>query len=191
MRTGVMTFGSFNRLSKLTPEVVKVWAQVLGRVAGSRLLLKNRSLSDARTRDRVVAAFGSAGIAVGRLDLRGDSPHAQMLAEYGDVDIALDPFPFNGGLTTCEALWMGVPVLALRGDSMISRQGASLLSAGGLADWIADDESDLVRRAMQFAGNPGTLGQLRGTMRKRLRDSALMDAAGFARKFSAALEETL
>jgi predicted O-linked N-acetylglucosamine transferase (SPINDLY family) len=188
---GVVTFGSFNRLSKLTPAVVGVWAEVLGQVPGSRLLLKSRALSDPRTRDRIAAMFGSAGIEADRLDLRGDSAHAQMLAEYGDVDIALDPFPFNGGLTTCEALWMGVPVLALRGGSMISRQSASLLSAGGLDDWIAEDEGDLVLRATQFAGNPDRLAALRRTMRSRLRGSALMDAAAFTRKFAALLEQTL
>jgi predicted O-linked N-acetylglucosamine transferase (SPINDLY family) len=186
--SGAITFGSFNRLSKLTPAVIGVWARVLGQIPRSRLLLKNRSFADPRTRDRITAAFGAAGIEGPRLDLRADSTHAQMLAEYGDIDIALDPFPYNGGLTTCEALWMGVPVLALRGDSMISRQSASLLSAAGLADWIADDERDLIRRAVALAHGPDALVTLRRELRNRLRGSALMDAAGFARKFSALLE---
>src|SRR5207248_5666968 len=129
---------------------IALWSRVLGAVPGSRLLLKNAALVDARTRERLLALFEAHGIGHDRIELRVDSPHPQMLVEYGDVDIALDPFPYNGGLTTCEALWMGVPVLALLGGSMISRQSASLLAAAGLADWVAADEEELVGKALQW-----------------------------------------
>ena len=180
---GFMTFGSFNRLSKLAPPAIALWARILDAVPGSRLLLKNAAFTDQRTRERVIASFAPYGVGNARLELRRDSPHAQMLAEYGDVDIALDPFPYNGGLTTSEALWMGVPVLALMGDSMISRQSASLLNAAGMADWIARSEEDAVRIAVRRSQDTQALADLRHGMRARLRGSPLLDAPRFAARF--------
>jgi predicted O-linked N-acetylglucosamine transferase (SPINDLY family) len=111
-----------------------------------------------------------------------------MLAEYGDIDIALDPFPYNGGLTTCEALWMGVPVLTLLGNSMVSRQSASLVRAAGLPEWVARDPAELLRLAAQAAADGPALAALRAGMRTRLRASPLLDAPRFAREFEAALQ---
>lgn len=187
MRTGFMTFGSFNRLSKLTPAVIDAWTEVLQAVDESRLLLKSRSFRDYRTRDRIAGAFRDRGLEPRRLELRPDSPHRQMLEEYSGIDIALDPFPFNGGLTTCEAIWMGVPVMALRGDSLIARQSASLLSAANLEDWIVGDVEALVRRATQWAGDIEGLAQLRAGLRARLEASPLLDAPAFAKRFCACI----
>ena len=187
VRNGHVTFGSFNRIPKLAPPVIALWSRILDAVPGSRLVLKNAALVDARTRERLLGLFGEHGVGRERIELRADSPHADMLGEYGDIDIALDPFPYNGGLTTCEALWMGVPVLALMGGSMISRQSASLLAAAGLDDWIASDEDDLIRRAVRWSRDTASLAALRPGMRERLLASPLLDARGFALRFGEAL----
>ena len=183
LRNGYVTFGSFNRLSKLAPPVIASWAEVLASVPASRLVLKNAALVDPRARSRIEELFAQHGIGAARLELRGHSPHPRMLAEYADIDIALDPFPYNGGLTTCEALWMGVPVLAQMGASMISRQSASLLASAGLTDWISDGERELAALAQSRAGDVAALGETRAGLRGKLLDSALTDAAGFAARF--------
>jgi predicted O-linked N-acetylglucosamine transferase (SPINDLY family) len=183
------TFGSFNRYAKIGPEVVRTWARILQAVPASRLLLKSDALADPRLHEQVRERFAAHGIDAARLELRGPSPHAQMLAEYGDIDIALDTFPYNGGLTTCEALWMGVPVLALLGSSMISRQSASLLRAAGLEDWIAQSPDDYVRLAAERAGNGDALATLRRGMREQVGASPLMDAPAFAAKLARLLAD--
>lgn len=188
-RNGCVTFGSFNRMSKLTPDVLALWAEILRAVPASRLVLKSGAMADARTRERVLQLLRAGGVEATRVELRAHSPHAAMLAEYGDIDIALDTFPYNGGLTTCEALWMGVPVLAILGGSMISRQSASLLHAAGLAQWVARDRGDFVRRAVDVAADADGLATLRAGMRERLRGSPLLDGPRFARRFEAALRE--
>jgi predicted O-linked N-acetylglucosamine transferase (SPINDLY family) len=187
VRNGHVTFGSFNRVPKLAPPVIALWSRVLDAVPGSRLLLKNAALVDLRTRERLANLFAEHGIDRARLELRSDSPHSRMLGEYGDIDIALDPFPYNGGLTTCEALWMGVPVLALMGGSMISRQSASLLAAAGLVEWVAADEDELIRMAARWAGDTAALALLRRGMRERLLASPLLDARRFALRFGESL----
>lgn len=184
---GFVTFASFNRLSKLAPAVVRLWSEVLAAVPASRLLLKSAALVDARLREEVAARFAMHGVDPARLEMRAHSPHAEMLAQYGDADIALDPLPYNGGLTTCEALWMGVPVLTLAGDSMIARQGASLLAAAGLEAWIARSAEEFVRIAAERAADVQALATLRAAMRERLAASPLLDAPAFARKFGDAL----
>jgi predicted O-linked N-acetylglucosamine transferase (SPINDLY family) len=186
LANGFVTFGSFNRLSKTPRPVLALWARVLAAVPGSRLLLKNTALADPATRERVARGLREHGIE--RFELRGPSPHAAMLAEYGDIDVALDPFPFNGGLTTCEALWMGVPVLAQLGDSMISRQSASMLEAAGESDWIAASAAGLVAIAAAQCASHDELGRRRALRRDALARSALMDGARFAAAFAAILE---
>jgi protein O-GlcNAc transferase len=188
LRKGYVTFGSFNRLSKLAPPVLALWATLLRDIASSRLVLKNGAFADRRTRELLMLAFAERGVAAERIELRPHSTHAQMLAEYGDIDIALDPFPYNGGLTTCEALWMGVPVLTLLGNSMVSRQSASLVRAAGLPEWVARDPAELLRLAAQAAADGPALAALRAGMRTRLRASPLLDAPRFAREFEAALQ---
>jgi len=151
-------------------------------------VLKNGAFADERLRERIAAEFSPYGVEAARLDLRVASPHAQMLAEYGDVDIALDPFPFNGGLTTCEALWMGVPVLTLAADTMIARQGETLLKAAGMDAWIAHDEETFASRAIEAAADVPTLAEKRRGLRAELRASPLLDARIFAVRFGAMVE---
>ena len=185
-RGGPLTFGSFNNVAKLGPEVVQLWAKVLAASPGSRLVLKWKSLGDAATRERVAGAFAAAGLAPERLELRGRSPHAQMLAEYGDIDIALDPFPFSGGLTSCEALWMGVPVVTLPGDRPASRQTLGFLHGLGLDDLAAGSKADYVRIAAALAADSGRRAELRETLRSRMAASPLADASLFTPTLEAA-----
>ncbi|MBV9408005.1 MAG: tetratricopeptide repeat protein, partial [Candidatus Eremiobacteraeota bacterium] len=183
---GQVAFGSFNNLSKVTPEVIALWSGVLGAVPGSRLVLKWKSLADAAECARLRQAFAAHGIDPGRLDLRGRSPHAEMLAEYGDVDIALDPFPFCGGLTSCEALWMGVPIFTLPGSRAVSRQTLGFLAQIGLAELSAETPERYVEIAAGLAGDLDRLATLRGGLRDRMASSPLCDGARFARGLEAA-----
>lgn len=184
---GHITFGCFNALAKMNDEVVKVWAKILSLVPGSRLFLKTKQLGDSPVRDDVVGRFAALGITEDRLILEGASSRARYLAAYNDVDISLDPFPFPGGTTTVESLWMGVPVLTLCGENLVSRQGASLLTNAGLPEWVADDTDDYVRRAVSYAGDLEHLAQLRSQLRQRVLKSPIFDAARFVHHLEAAL----
>ena len=188
LRNGFVTFGSFNRLAKLAEPVIDLWARLLHAVPDSRLLLKSAAFNHATTRAMFARRFVERGIAEARLELRGSTPHAQMLAEYADIDIALDPFPYNGGLTTCEALWMGVPVVALLGDSMISRQGAALLMAAGRSEWVARAEDEWLDTATTLSGNAARLADVRRSLRTTIAESPLVDGAQLAQRFEGLLE---
>ena len=181
-RNGYITFGSFNNTAKYNPQVFALWARVLAVTPGSRLVLKWRTFNDDTFRQKVIHAFVERGIAPERIELRGPSFHADVLKEYADLDIALDPFPFTGGLTSCEALWMGVPVLTWPGATPVSRQTWALLAAIGLPELAARDEHDYLRIAQQLASQPEHLNTLRHSLRARMQASPLMDPAGFARQ---------
>jgi predicted O-linked N-acetylglucosamine transferase (SPINDLY family) len=186
LRNGHLTFGSFNNLSKLNARVVNLWVRLLEAVPGSRLLIKAKQLHEPDARNDLLRAFGGR-IAGDRLLIEGPSPRPQYLARYGDVDIALDPFPYTGGATSAEALWMGVPVLTLEGEALVARQGLGLLRNCGLDDWIARDPEDYVHKAARRAADLQGLADLRAGMRARLLHSPLFDGARFARDFEAAL----
>lgn len=178
-----ITFGCFNNTAKLNAAVIAVWAKVLIAVPESRLVLKWRTLGDAEFCDEIRARFLSHGVTADRLGLRMWSSPAELLAEYADIDIALDPFPFCGGYTSFEALWMGVPVITLPTVRPISRQGLCLLSNIGLSDLVASDEAEYVSLASKLANDSNRLASLRGSLRHRLECSALMDSATFAKNF--------
>lgn len=177
----VITFGSFNRAEKLMPPTIDAWAAILLQVPESRLLLKARAYDDAATRDKVTECFVAAGVAAERLVFRGISSHGQMLAEYGDLDIALDPFPFNGGMTTLEALWMGVPVVALAGEGVVSRQSLALLANIGLAELAFPSVPAYVAGAVALASDAETRARLRRELRFRLAASPVCQPAVFTR----------
>lgn len=181
-----ITFGSFNNLAKIGPPVLELWASVMKATPGSRLVLKWRSLEDPLTRRRIGRAFGALGIAAERLEFRGSIPHVQMLDEYGGIDIALDPFPFCGGLTSCEALWMGVPVVTLPGERPVSRQTLGFLQVLGLQELAADSPDDYVRIATALAADPQRRAELRRTLRPLMAASPLCDPARFTPALEAA-----
>ncbi len=185
-RRGQVTFGSFNRQDKLHPALVGCWSRILRAVPGARLLLKNRALQVPAVRDALVAAFAREGVPAGRIELRGPSPHAALLAEYADVDIALDTFPYNGGLTTCECLWMGVPIVALEAERMIGRQTAALLRLLALDDWVAADVDAYVALAIAKAATVAAGDGPRADIRSRMAASPLTDAPRFVGDLEAA-----
>jgi protein O-GlcNAc transferase len=185
-----VVFGSFNFLPKLNEPLIALWCRVLSRVPGSRLVLKAGDLQHSITAERVAECFRAHGLAAERLDLRGWSPERSThLAAYGDVDIALDTVPYNGTTTTCEALWMGVPVITLAGDVHMSRVGASLLSAAGLETLVARTPEDYIELAVALASDPPRRQRLRATMRERLQGSRLLDHAGFTRRLEGAYRD--
>lgn len=180
-RMGHITFGSFNSLAKVTPEVVSIWARILDGVPESRMLVKCGGFSDDTTRRRWENIFEASGISLDRLELVPYQASTEShLALYGRIDVALDTFPYNGTTTTCEALWMGVPVVTLKADRPAGRVGASLLTTVGLNHLIADGVDDYISKARELAGNLNQLSDLREGMRRHLAASPLCDAAGFA-----------
>lgn len=182
-----VTFGCFNTQAKITPEVIAVWARILHTAPDSRILLKNATLDDEGCRQLVNQEFAAQRIAPDRVELRGASPHAELLASYAEVDIALDPFPYHGGTTTCEALWMGLPVVTLRGDRFVSRVGPTILHHAGFPQWVAQDLDHYVQIALDLAADPDKLAVLRAGLRERVRLSPLGDIAGFTRSWEDAL----
>lgn len=189
LATGRVTFGSFNNTVKVGPRVVALWSRVLHAVPGSRLLLKWGAFDHAFAVERFRAAFAEHGIGPDRLEFRGQSNHADMLAEYGAVDIALDPFPYGGGMTSVEALWMGCPLVTLTGPHPMERQGEAFLRQLGEPGWIARDEDGYVRIAAGLASSPGRLAALRLLQRERMRTSPLCDGARIARDLETLLRE--
>ncbi|MBL8200621.1 MAG: tetratricopeptide repeat protein [Chromatiales bacterium] len=189
---GDVTFGSFNNISKITPGVVASWAGILRALPGAKLVLKGQLLAHDTARSSLAAAFAAEGIDAGRIELRAWVPRAgNPLAAYQDIDIALDTFPYNGTTTTFEALWMGVPVVTLRGGRHAARVGASILTHLGRPEWIAGDPAAYQRIALEMATNlPALAGHRRG-LRRALRASSLCDATGFARKLESTYRELL
>ncbi|MGE4064754.1 MAG: tetratricopeptide repeat protein [Rhodospirillaceae bacterium] len=184
---GHVTFGSFNKLAKVSEACIKLWAGVLAAVPGARLVLKTKPLVEEATRAAVARRFEAHGITADRLDLRGWQPgDAQHLAGYADVDIALDTFPYNGTTTTCEALWMGVPVVSLAGRAHAARVGASLLASAGLRGWCGQNEDEFRTIAVKAAADAKALDELRAGLRDRLRASRLCDGRTYARDVESA-----
>lgn len=186
---GYVTFGSFNNTAKYNAAVFDTWAQILHALPAARLILKWRTFQDEALRRLVCEAFAGRGIDPARLELRGASFHGDMLNEYADIDIALDPFPFTGGMTSCEALWMGVPVVTWPQSRVVSRQTLSVLSVVGLPELAAGTIDEYVQIAVGLAKDRARLILLRPTMRERMRTSTLLDARGFARQLETALRE--
>ena len=187
LETGVVTFGSFNNPAKLSEATVDVWAAILRRLPTARLLLKGQAFGCAETSALTRERFARRGVDGGRVDLMariaGATGH---LDAYRRIDIGLDPIPYNGTTTTCEALWMGVPVVTMLGDRHAARVGASLLGGLWLGELVGGDRSDYVEIAVALAGDPARLSQMRAGLRERMRGSRLCSAPAFARTIEAA-----
>ena len=179
LANGYVTFGSFNNFAKIGPRVLALWAEVLRAVPASRLFMV--CVPAGAPQDRVREAFARQGVDPARLTLHGRLPRPDYLAAFAQVDIALDPFPCNGGTTTCDALWMGLPVVALIGETFLSRASYSVLHAAGLADHAAPDRAAYVARAAALAADPHALAEDHAGRRERLLASPLMRADTFAR----------
>jgi predicted O-linked N-acetylglucosamine transferase (SPINDLY family) len=187
LANGYVTFGCFNNLAKMNDQVVAVWAKVLQSTPHSKLFLKAAQLNEVSMQQNTVARFVAHGIDPARLMIEGAEPREKYLAAYGRVDIALDPFPYPGGTTTVEGLWMGVPAVTLAGTCFLARQGVGILMNAGLAEWIASDADDYVARTVLHAADLPRLSALRERLRQQALASPLFDAPRFARHFEAAL----
>lgn len=189
-KNGFVTFGSFNNLAKINSAVISVWARLLRAAPESRLFIKNPSLTEEATQDRYRALFAAEGIPHERLDLfgyvAGDAAH---LAVYERVDVALDTSPYNGTTTTCEALWMGVPVVTLRGDRHSGRVGASLLGAAGFPEWVTNTPLDYINVVRGLVQDRAELRQVRAGLRESIRGSALCAADKYARAVENVFDE--
>jgi SAM-dependent methyltransferase len=188
---GYVTYGCCNNTAKLNDAVYDAWAAILRRMPDARLVLKWRTFRDEALRQSVRQAFAGRGVDPGRLDLRGPSFHADLLGEYADIDIALDPFPFSGGHTSCECLWMGVPVVTLPGSRAVSRQTLAFIAAldrpDWLGQWVADNTDDYVAKACALGAKQDQIGTIRYRLRPAMQASPLTDAARFTRDLEAAL----
>jgi protein O-GlcNAc transferase len=185
---GQVTFGSFNNQMKLNAEVIETWSRLLKSAPSARLHVKSEQLDDEGVASRIRSGFAAEGIDLSRIVLRPWIAETRdHLAAYGEVDIALDPFPYNGTTTTCEALWMGVPVVTLVGDRHSARVGLDLLTRVGLERLAAPDIDSYVRVAADLARDSGALATLRTGLRERVARSPLCDAARFAHEFETAL----
>ncbi|MCC6657121.1 MAG: tetratricopeptide repeat protein [Rhodocyclaceae bacterium] len=180
------TFGCFNNPLKLSDGVLLLWARLLRSLPGARLLLKSRRLGDAEMARVVRGRLTDAGVEAGRILIEGVAPRQELLQTYNRVDIALDPFPFGGGTTSAEALWMGVPVVTLKGDRWAGRVSESILATIGLEELVARNEEEYLAIAAALAEDPRRLAALRATLRGRLERSPFCDGASFARDLEAA-----
>lgn len=183
-----LTFGSFNNVPKLTPHTLRLWARILAAVPDSRLVLKAPSFADGAAQAIFRERLSALGVAPERVELRGPVGLTDMMAEYADIDIALDPVPYNGGTTTLQAMWMGVPVLCKLGEHFVSRMSASFMTAAGLPDWVAKDDDDYVTIARHMAADRQSLLTLKRDLRQRLSGLAAWDVKAHTRAFEEALQ---
>ena len=188
-RPGAITFASFNNLAKITPTVVRVWAEILRRLPHARLMLKYRGLGEEAVQRRYRDLLAGYGIEPGRLLLEPPSSYSQYLAAYRQVHVALDPFPFSGSVTTCEALWMGVPVVTCPGETFASRHSLSHLSNVGLTETIARDLDEYVEIAVGLANDLPRLAAIRARLRQQMAAAPLCDGPRFAANFTAMLRD--
>jgi predicted O-linked N-acetylglucosamine transferase (SPINDLY family) len=188
LANGFVTFGSFQHLGKINDGVLALWSRVMAQVPGSRLRVQNAQLGEAESQRSFRERLAAHGIDPSRASFHGKSSRAAYLRAHAEVDLVLDTFPYPGGTTTCEGLWMGVPTLTLKGDSMLSRQGQSLLAAANLPQWIAGDAGHFVTRAVALASDVRALGDLRASLRRHVAASPLFDAKRFAGELAAAFE---
>jgi len=178
-----VAFGSLCSLYKITPEVIATWSRIVAAVPGSTLLLKNASLKSEGARAYLREQFARCGVTQDRVHLEGPAEHFEFLQAYDRIDLALDTFPYNGGTSTTEAIWQGVPVLTFAGDRWASRTSASILRAAGLGDFVAPDCASFVSMAARLGMlPPAALGEMRAAMRPKIRESAACDTPGFARR---------
>ena len=184
LSSGAITFGSLASQYKITPQVLAAWCGILKQSPGSRIVLKNADLGSAMNRSYVYEQFAAHGIEPDRVELSGPAGHFQFLEKYSEIDLGLDTYPYNGGTTTMEAIWQGVPILTFVGDRWASRTSASLLRAGNLDAFVAGSAEGFVQRAVELARDrdtPARLRELRSNLRDQLKCSAVCDTAALTR----------
>lgn len=186
LRHGHITFGCCQALSKLGDEVLQAWGHIFADLPDAQLRLQNKQLACATEKEKLARRLEKYGIEARRVTLLASVTREEYLRGYSEIDIALDTFPYPGGTTTCEALWMGVPTVTLAGGTMLARQGASLLSAAGLSAWVANSADEYVGKALAFSQDLDRLSNIHADLRNQVGTSPLFDAARFARNLEAA-----
>lgn len=187
LRNGYITFGCFGNLSKINDSVVELWCKILRAIPDSRLILKSFQFKDLAVRQVLVDRFGELGVSQNRVKIEGPDNRYNYFESFRQIDITLDTFPFSGGTTSVDSLWMGVPIITLLGDSLVSRQGVGILASTDMQNWIAADEKDYVTKAISFASRINYLAELRTGLRPKVLSSPLFDAPQFARDIEDAL----
>ena len=188
LKNGYVTFCCFNKFPKLNKNVVRTWGRIMVKVAGSRLFLKDKSFSRSSTRDTLIDSFESVGIARHRLIFEGSSSRYDYLRAYNQADIALSPFPYGGGTTSAEGLWMGVPFVTKEGSTFITRIGKSIASSTGLSNWVSDSEEDYIEKAVKFSSDLSQLSALRANLRDQVLASPMFNSERFSENFIFALK---
>jgi predicted O-linked N-acetylglucosamine transferase (SPINDLY family) len=189
LRNGFVTFGSFNRIDKISNEVLPVWSRLLRELPGSKLVIKHAALDDTGLRDGLIARFVEHGVSQDSVVCLGASVREEHLREYAGIDISLDPFPQNGGAGTWESLHMGVPVIAKLGQTTSARAAGGIVKAIGLDDWVAEDDETYIAIAKRFAGDPAALAALRQELPARIAASAAGNGATYTRHVEAAYRQ--
>jgi predicted O-linked N-acetylglucosamine transferase (SPINDLY family) len=185
LRNGFVTFGVFNRIDKISDDVLAVWSKLLRALAEARIVVKHVALDDALVRDGLVGRIVTHGISRDRIICIGSTARPDHLKAFADIDISLDPFPQNGGVSTWESLYMGVPVVARLGNGASSRISASILTAIGLTDWLASDDDSYVAIARKFASMPAELEELRANLPARIASSPAGNVAVYTERVEA------
>lgn len=188
-KNGFMTFGCFNNPAKVNDEILKHWASIMQQVPGSRLFLKSRQYENEGLKERIINTLAGEGIEEERIEFEGYSIHEKLLDAYNRVDIALDPWPYSGGLTTCEALFMGVPVITKPGPTFAGRHSATHVTNAGFPEWVADSWEEYIQKTVDLAQNPDTLAELRMNLREQLESSPVCDARRFGAHLATAFRE--
>lgn len=188
INNGFITFGCFQDFSKVNDHMINLWASILQACPQSKLMFKNHQLKDSHTKKQILESLKKFGISANRIILEEGGTRAHYFAAYHSVDLMLDTFPFPGGTTTCEALWMGVPTLTLAGSTLLERQGVAMLSCVGLDDWVAHSEDEYIEKAITHALNVKNLSLLRATLRQTMQSSPLVDATRFAKNLEQAFQ---
>ncbi|RNC82991.1 MAG: tetratricopeptide repeat protein [Balneola sp.] len=183
LTNGYITFGCFNNTNKLTPSTIRVWSELLKRLPSAKLLLKSSHLNDQLTIERFKSQFLKQGVNEEQLLFEGSSEIYDYLATYNKIDIALDPFPHNGGTTSHDLLWMGVPMISLEGNQYVSRFGVSILHNIGYPEWIASNEKEYINKAIALASDVDLLNTIRLGLREKMKVSPLCDGVQFSRNF--------
>ena len=177
LRNGHVTFGAFNRIDKISEPCLRLWSKLMAATPGSIIVVKNHSMSDALLRDGLIARFVAQGIAADRVHCVGKTGREEHLSMFADIDIALDPFPQNGGISTWEALQMGVPVVTKLGSGPAARAGGAIVKAVGLDEWVAENDENYLAIALKFCSRPAELATLRAALPAMVLNSAAGNGA--------------